>query len=134
MRRPMAVLLLALVLPLAACSDGTSPEESINGVYTLQTVNGINLPWVAFEASAGKVEVVSGSVTLRSDGSFTDLTTFRITENGVARNEDDVYTGTFVKSLIGVTLNPIGFQSYDVQIEGAMMTQLIGDSRLVYRK
>jgi hypothetical protein len=131
-------LTLALALPLAGCSDATSPEEGIEGVYTLQTVNGGTLPWYAgdFAGQTGsiRVDVVSGSVTLLADGTFTDKTTFRLTEGAVVTLEDDIYTGTFAKTTIGATLSPVGLTPYIVSISGKMMTQLIGQSTLVYSR
>ena len=134
MRTLLRIFALALMLPLAGCSDSTSPEPGIEGVYTLRTINGGTLPWLAVNSGGTRVDVISGSITLLTDGTFTDKTTFKVVEQGVERLEDDVYTGTFVKTGIGATLNPVGFQPYIVSISGASMTQLIGEATLVYRK
>jgi hypothetical protein len=132
-------LTLAFALPLVGCSDGTSPEDGIEGVYTLQSVNGVTLPWFAgdFAAETGlvRVDVVSGSIVLLQDGTFTDKTTFRLTQGAVVTLEDDIYTGTFAKTSIGAMLSPIGgLTPYIVSISGKTMTQLIGQSTLVYSR
>ena len=131
MRRLLSALALSLALPLAAC-DSTSPDEGIDGEYVLQSINGGTLPWLVVEVGADKLEVVSGSILLRKDGSFLDRTTFRVTQNGTTRNEDDIYEGTFLQSATGATLRPVGFEPYMVAIAGNRLTQLLGTAELVY--
>ena len=136
MRRLLGVFALALSLPLAAC-DSTAPEDSIAGEYRLETVDGGTLPWLAVQVDADRIEVVSGSVRLATDGTFTDLTTFKITEAGVASTVDDVYTGTWLETPTGATLtivSPEGFDPYEVAIQGDRLSQIIGDVELVYRR
>ena len=137
MRRPLATLVLTLALPLAACADNTGPEDTLEGTYTLQAINGASLPWLAVEEDAGKVEVAGGAITLLADGTFTDRMTFQVTEGGVARTEDDVYTGTYIRTATGATLtplSPIGYDPYTVAVSGSTMTQMINDFELTYRK
>jgi hypothetical protein len=135
MRRLFGILALSLALPLVACGgDSTAPEETIHGTYTLQSINGMPLPWLLGQASADRIDVMSGSIILLENGTFTDLTTFRITESGVVRMEDDVYTGTFLKTAIGATLNPVGFEPYGVSIDGETMIQQLGSATLTYRR
>jgi hypothetical protein len=137
MRRHLAVVALTLALPLAACADSTAPEDTLSGTYTLETINGASLPWLAVDEAEGKVEVAGGSITLLADGTFTDRMTFRVTEGGVARSEDDTYTGTYIKTATGATLTPlapVGFDPYMVTVSGSTMTQMINDFELTYRK
>ena len=59
----------ALAIGLAACnSDSTSPTVSIVGSYTLQKINGFNLP---FTFSDG-VTVTSDVLRLNQDGSYSE--------------------------------------------------------------
>ena len=136
MRRLLTALVLTLALPLAGC-DSTSPEDTLEGIYNLQSINGAALPWLAVNEAAGKVEVIGGAITLLADGTFTDKMTFVVTQGSVAQTEDDVYTGTYVKSATGATLTPLipaGFDPYTVVISGATMTQMINEFELTYRK
>jgi hypothetical protein len=136
MRRLLGVFALALSIPLAACGS-TEPEEGIAGEYLLETVDGGTLPWLAVQVDADKIEVLSGSVRLGSDGTFADLTTFKITEAGVASTVDDIYTGTWLETPTGATLtilSPEGFDPYEVAIQGDRLSQVIGDVELVYRR
>jgi hypothetical protein len=134
MRRLITVVALALALPLTACADNTAPEDTLEGIYNLETINGIALPWLAVQVEGDKIEVTCGSITLGADGTFTDEMTFMITEGGVTRSEQDIYTGTYLKSTTGATLSPVGFEPYMVSISGSTMTQLINDFELTYRR
>ena len=59
----------ALAIGLAACnSDSTSPTVNIVGSYTLQKINGFNLP---FTFSDG-VTVTSDVLRLSQDGSYSE--------------------------------------------------------------
>ena len=134
MSRHLAVLALTLALPFAACADNTGPEDTLEGTYTLEAINGSALPWLAVEIDADKVEVASGAITLLTDGTFTDRMTFSITEGGVTRTESDVYAGMYIRTPTGATLSPMGFDPYTVEITGTTMTQMINEFELTYRK
>lgn len=133
MRRLFPLLGLVLALPLASC-DSTTPEGAIAGTYQLQTINGNHLPWTAFQVEADHLDVMSGAIVLEPDGTFTDRTSYQITENGASRMEEDLYTGTYALSVNGATLSPVGFEPYEVEIRGERMSQIIGDFELVYQK
>jgi hypothetical protein len=137
MRRLITTVALALALPLAGCADNTGPEDALEGIYNLQTINGAALPWLAAEFEADKIEVMSGAITLLADGTFTDEMTFLITEGGVTQTAQDVYRGTYLKTATGATLTPVtpaGFDPYPVVIAGSTMTQLINEFELTYRR
>ena len=135
MRKLLATLSLALALPLAACGDGgTEPEPGIDGTYTLETINGGALPSLIAELDGDKLEVLDGSIVLRADGTFTDRLALRLTEAGVVSTPEEIYTGTWLKTTTGARLTPQEFEPYVVQIDGDVMSQTIGDFRLVYRR
>ena len=59
----------ALAIGLAACnSDSTSPTVSIVGSYTLQKINGFNLPFTFNDG----VTVTSDVLRLNQDGSYSE--------------------------------------------------------------
>ena len=133
MRKLLALLVPCLVLPLAAC-DLTGPAETIHGTYTLKTVNGAVLPWLAFQAGADRYEIASGSVVLNEDGTFEDVTIYTVTEGGVTHSETERYEGTFAASTLGALLRPDQGQPYDAAIVGTTMTQEFGGFEYVYVK
>ena len=105
--RKFPALTFALLLPLAAC-ESTAPEEAgITGTYSLQTINGSSLPHTVLEAGSDRFEVTAGAITLNEDLTFTDLLTFRVTEDGIITSRDDVLTGTYAHIGSALTMTPI---------------------------
>src|SRR5690606_13674093 len=95
MSRSLTAFALALVLPLAACSDDddpSGPDVEASGTYALASVNGEALPYTLLVSEGDSVEVVDGHIELNVDHTFTDSTTFRITEGGTITSEVEVYT------------------------------------------
>jgi hypothetical protein len=93
MRR--TALLLATSLLVAACSDSSGPSgDSINGTYALRTVNGQNLPFpVLVIGTDFRLEVLSGSLTVNGNGTFSFQLTLRETELGTVDTETQTTTG-----------------------------------------
>jgi lipocalin-like protein len=119
MRRLIA---LVLTVGLVACgSDATSPSAtSITGTWSLKTVNGAALPFVVFASGTDKEEIVSDVFTLTannaSSGAFTQLTTFRITQNGQVASQSLPDAGTYTLNGSAVTLQ---FNSDSSSVTGA---------------
>ena len=80
MRRIAACLLL---IAAAACG-GDSPTQptpaSVAGVWNLQTVNGSGLPFILAQLENDKVELTDDVLNVSENGTFTQLTHFRITQ------------------------------------------------------
>lgn len=72
--RTWAIVVLALLMAaIAACGDTTAPSPLV-GTYTMQGVDGFRAPR---SIALGRMEVVSGSLTLGSDRSAVDILTYR---------------------------------------------------------
>ncbi|HEY5063087.1 MAG TPA: hypothetical protein VII52_16220, partial [Gemmatimonadaceae bacterium] len=105
----------ALAIGLAACnSDSTSPTVSIVGSYSLQKINGFNLP---FTFSDG-VTVTSDVLRLNQDGSYSETEQdsdgfivqdigFYSNINGSITFTDQTSGKTFLGSLSGSVLTVI---------------------------
>ena len=91
------VSLLALAFTLAACGrDSTGPTPStarIPGTYNLTMVDGQVLPFLALDVGAYQVRVVSGALTLRSDGSYSYTIGHRTDDSGNIRTGTDTDVG-----------------------------------------
>lgn len=107
---PMKKLFLAfLCVTLACSSDSTGPTEaSVAGTWTLQSINGTNLPFVFAQTGANKAEITADVLTVTSSGSFTQITTVRITENGQVTTQTVPDAGSYVLNGTNVTFQ---FQS-----------------------
>lgn len=70
-RRAFRLASLATTLLLAGCLGGSTEPVSVSGIYELQTINGAPLP---FTFTNGVV-VTKEVLTVKADGTFTDVTT-----------------------------------------------------------
>ena len=76
-------LLALLALPLIASCGGDSVSSAdlaaVSGVYALRTMNSAPLPFTLVNTAAEFLEVKADTVTLKSDGSFADVTYYNRT-------------------------------------------------------
>ena len=92
----LAGLAFAASFSLVACGgDSTAPQPSIGGTYNLRTINGANLPFTNFQSATEKDEIITDVITA-SGGSFTELTTYRITVNGQVTSQTGSDAGSYV--------------------------------------
>ena len=136
MRRLLVGMLLAA--SVSACGDSPSGLTTTGGhagTYSLRTVNDQALPATIESDASGRVDVASGSVVLRADGTFTDQTEFRLVSGTSSTTETDVITGTYTRSGSTVQFSPSDGGVYSMSFTGGnTLTQTIGTFVLVYRK
>lgn len=76
--------ILALAVLLAGCgADDPTGLAAPAGSYQLVTVNGGPAPGVAYHDFGYTLEVLSGLILLRPDGTFTEVYQFRETKSGI---------------------------------------------------
>ena len=98
MRRSVVCLLGAasLTLLLGCGSDGAVvPPAALDAEYELESVNGISLPYLKAETPSERIEVVSGSLTLRPDRTYSGEIMERSTIGGAAQFHSEPSTGTY---------------------------------------
>ena len=136
MMRQIAILSLLLLVPLlSGCSDSTGPGgSSATGTYNLRTVNGNNLPVVVLQVGSDRVEVTQGSITLNADNTFTDRTTFRVTESGTSTTDTEVIAGTYTRNNNAIQFSTDEGDTYSASLSGNTLTQTIEGFVLVYQK
>src|SRR5450432_1017217 len=121
--RKISVLVLAL--GLAACgSDATAPSTSINGSYSLSTVNGTSLPYTF----SNGLQLTNEQLTLNTDGSFTDASQY---SNGQTSIDSGFYTNlngaiTFNDATAGFT--------YQGSLSGTVLTDLVSGFTQTFQK
>ena len=117
MRTLARSLAFAAVLAFGtACGDNDSnaPDTSHLGTYTLQSMVGDPVPSVVFELGDFKVEAVSGTLTLNSNGTWSESTTWRDTEGGTTGpNYTTTCTGSFQRN--GGTMTFTGVETEDCE-------------------
>lgn len=80
---------IALLSTATACGgdDGPSGPENVTGTYTLREVNGAAPPATVIEFDDGtsslKIEILSGTITVNADMTFTATHVVRFTEDNV---------------------------------------------------
>jgi hypothetical protein len=98
--RALAAAFLAVA---SACSADDEPlvvptYENIVGAYSLYLVNGGSIPFLAAADGVQRVEIVSGSITMNSDRTITDVLRFRVSRvdgTGTPTEIPESRTGTF---------------------------------------
>lgn len=97
----MRRLILALgAVSLLACggSDSTGPDGSIVGSYSLQTVNGNNLPWRFLVVGNDWAEITGGSGNINNGGTYSITFNYRVMETGQTTTFSETSIGTYVQN------------------------------------
>src|SRR6476620_447618 len=111
--------LLALTLAAGCGSDATTQPASVEGKWTLLTVNAAPLPLTLGTLPDGaRLELLSQTITL-SGGKYTAATSFRSTStSGQATTSDDSDTGTYTQSGSALTFT----SAFDNSVSTATMS------------
>ncbi len=78
----MLAVAAALSVGASACQDTTSPGAALSGTYTLRTINNVAPPVILSADPTGTTEVLGGQIQINTDGTFTDVVTYRDTPPG----------------------------------------------------
>ena len=113
------IALLLAVVTLAACNnDSTSPNGSPVGSYSLRTINGSNLPYTFSDGSV----VVSDQLSLNSNGTYIDITTF---SNGTNSTEQGFWS--INNNLISFSDQTDGI-NYTGSVSGSVLTETFNNN------
>ena len=99
---------VALLLAAAACGgDKSVAPKRIEGTYAMQSIDGQTLPMIYYDdPSAGqRLEVLSGSITLSADGTFSSPWSFRVTDGGQTGPYSETCTGSYTRSGNTITMS-----------------------------
>jgi hypothetical protein len=97
MKLRTAALTLAVLYGAVACGDSTEPED-IAGTYVLSSIAGIDLPTPIPSDEATVYEVLSGTMLLTGNDTFTMNLAVRLTLGGVISNQSRTEVGQFTVS------------------------------------
>ena len=134
-RKSQLLLTILGVLLLAGCYEEVGgPSPTIFGRYSLRTVDGEAVPVILTDIPNFKVEIMTGTIFLNADNTFTDSTEVRRTDGQVARIVTDVAHGSFVRTGDTIDLNSTRGEHYSMTIADRTLTQNLGGNILLYRK
>jgi hypothetical protein len=134
MRRVVSCMLLIVA---AACGGDspTQPTASVVGTWNLQTVNGSALPYLVPETDTVKVELLSDVLTVAANGTFTEMTQLRATQNGQASTESIPDGGSYALNGTAVTFTFDSDESTGTgSLSGNTLTVAAEGFALVYKK
>jgi hypothetical protein len=134
----MRVIACLLLIVAAACGSDSPTQPtatSVAGTWSLQTINGTALPYVVAQTGADKVELTSDVLTVVPSGSFTEITTLRVTQNGQVSTQSvpDAGSYTLNGTAVSFTFNSDG-SSGTGSISGNTLTVTSDGIALVYKK
>ena len=121
------ISLLGIVFTLAACGhDSVGPSlapSTIAGTYDLTTVDGQVLPFTALDLGAYQAKLVSGTLKLSTDGTYSFQFSIRIEDSGNVRTAADSDSGLWNVNDNAVTLaSTQGDISRTGTVSGTVMT------------
>jgi hypothetical protein len=132
----MRIALIAFMTAIAvACDDGIVGSSTVNGKYTLRTVNGSKLPYTVSTVGTTKTEIVGDTIMLYEGFTFAETKTSRITVNGTAATSSHLETGSF--SLMGNSVFLRGNDGGQVQVavvDADVMTFIFNGLTSVFKK
>ena len=134
MRRFVSCMLLIVA---AACGGDspTQPTASVVGTWNLQTVNGSALPYLVPQTDFEAVELMSDVLTAAANGTFTQMTRFRVTQDGQAYPDSIPDAGSYALNGTAVTFTFDSDGSTGTgSLSGNTLTVAAEGFALVYKK
>ena len=131
-----AVLLaFALVCFVGCNNDGLTGSTTVNGTYTLRTVNGSALPYTVSGSGTNKTEVIDDTITLYEGFTYSRSAHSRVTVNGQASDVTTADAGSYGIFGTSITLTPgNGGTATLVLVSGNTMTLSTTGYVYVFRK
>ena len=126
-----------LLTVVAACGGDspTQPRASVVGTWNLQTVDGSALPYLVPQNDFEALELMSDVLTVDANGTFTQLSQFRVTEDGQASTESFPDGGSYALNGTAVTFTFDSDGSTGTgSLAGTTLTVAAAGFALVYKK
>lgn len=137
MRRLMLVLGAASLLGCGS-SDLSGPEAaSAVGTWNLATINGAPLPFIVIDQASPpfRVELISDQFVVNADGTWTEVVSFRETDNGtVTFPPPELDTGTWTQSSSRLTVRFSDGTSVNVSVSATAITLAQGGVVSIYQR
>jgi len=103
--RKMALMLLAAAAAMGVACGGDDSNSitganllSVDGLYTLQTVDGLALPLLLYEQDSTTITALDGRMAITVNGSWTETVTLRTVIGATTTTDTVSATGTLFRS------------------------------------
>ena len=123
--RRAALLGLALAFVAGCAGDATSPSVSLNGTYSLRSIDGYNLPYTF----TGGPTLTNDMMTLYSDGTYEDVSTYSNAQSSSRRG----YFTSINGSAVTLTDQASGL-TYQASLSGSVLTEIVNGYTEAYLK
>lgn len=101
-----AFLAIASIAAFSACSDNTlTGTQSVGGSYSLQTVNGTNVPY-SYVSGGTTITIQNDVYTLSSDGSYSESINETLSNGNSSSPASDAEAGTWYQSGNAIVFSP----------------------------
>ena len=120
--RRLVPLVLCFALACASDSTTTPTQASLAGTWSLQSINGIALPFVTSQTGTSKTEILSDIVTAAETGTYTEVAQVRTTLNGQATISTESDAGTYTVTGNAVTIRSSDGTSVSGTVKGNTFT------------
>ena len=141
MRKTTLILLAAAAAIGLGCSDSnnnsvTGPDViAVDGIYTLQTVDGQTMPYLIYQQDTTTVTVLDGHLAITVSGGWTETVSFRTVAGTDTTMETASATGTLFRSGSSLVFADMNNNLYYTGIASTNRLDLnAGDVTVVYAK
>ena len=125
---------IALASALAACDRTTSPKGAMNATFDLKSMNGSSLPYTRTLGNA-TLRVTSDVLTLHSDGTYEDVTTYAVPDGAAMQTSTSTERGKYSISGSAITFrDQTHGGSYGGSIDGTTLTESVNGLTPVYER
>ena len=97
--------MMVAIAAAMACGDSSTGLESVDGTYTLRSINGTTLPYTVFQSGTTRIEVTDDVMVLNSNGTYTESGHTRNTAGTQVTTLPGSDAGTYTTSGTSITLH-----------------------------
>lgn len=139
MRIRNLALAASAVFLFTGCESDTPSQPGVieaDGTYELETVNDADLPFRLENIDDdNNTDLTSSSITLNSDGTFSDVSAMNVRQNGEVTTVNETVTGTYTISGTNVNFMPIDGPPHNavLDLSNGLMTRDVDGNTYQYR-
>jgi len=142
--RRIAILLVPILVGACLSTQDSSltldpTDTNVAGSFSLASINGSSLPIIAAVNAAQETDLLSDTVSIQSDGTWTETSVFNITvfPGNTASTQVTVIGGTYTISsqqINFVQTTGGGSVAFAGSVKGSRLTLLYGGSQFLYNR